>query len=152
MIRLGVLFLVCLAMMMDAKLFPQEARNMMHGTPARKGESVWPKPSSHRTGPRVMALDPDAFTVKIYSSLNICERDIIEKLFVRYKSIIFPPEPLAANRSRDYKHLMDILGFKLKKDSNQQKVYGNLTDCVNDYYPSYNDTETEACNFINRHV
>ena len=149
MSRLLVLFFVCLALTVDGKLFPQEARNMMHGTPARKGESVWPKPSSHRTGPRVMALDPDAFTVKIYSSLNICERDIIEKLFVRYKSIIFPPEPLDPSKPDSSLELMKVLRFKLSIDDQGRKIYGNLNDCLKDYYPSYGDTETETCNLIN---
>ena len=136
---------IAVASLVEGKLFPLAVRLPLLGKPANEGESVWPKPSQHTVGTLVMALDKKKFSIDYESSLNTCERDILDKLWIKYENIVFPPSPLGFISPGSSYKLMTQLRFRLTKAAAEQENYKNRAECQNDYYPVIEDTEKEAC-------
>lgn len=123
-------------------LYPLAVRLPLNGTPPDLGGSVWPKPVELESTQDYMIVDKDAFEVDMKNSLNECEQDIIGKLWVRYRNILFPPK-LAYQKPAFTDKRLKVLIFELNQPS-LNKI-DNLDDCPKHYYPFIQDTETEAC-------
>lgn len=141
-------FIVCsLLSVLDGKLYPLAVRLPLLGEPAFPGESIWPAPSQLTLKPGVYTLDKDKFRVDYQSTLNNCEKEILQKLWEHYANVVFPPEPIAFAKPSSGSEQMNTLSFKLTKIG-ARSASGAKADCKSpDYYPVIEDLELEACKF-----
>ena len=129
----------------EGKLYPLAVRLPLQGEPAAPGESVWPAPNQLTVSSGVYTLNKDKFKVEYEPSLNKCEKEILEKLWQHYESVLFPPKPIEFAKPSSSSVQMNKLSFRLKA-----RGYGPANakaDCRTDYYPVIEDLDTEACKY-----
>ena len=128
-----------------SKLFPIAVRLPLNGTAPQIGGSLWPKPAVMTSTEDVLFLDRDTFGIKLGQSLDACEKDILDKLWLRYKHILFAPN-FAHEKPTKNEAQLNSLVFELDKGtlaSNQRQK--SVESCSKTHYPFIQDTETEAC-------
>ena len=143
-ICLLVALIACSLSSVQGRLYPLAVRLPLKGEPALPGESIWPAPTKLTVQPGVYTLNKDKLKVEYESSLNNCEKQILEKLWEHYENVIFPPAPIEFAKPSSSSTQMNKLAFKLTKKSGQASVKANCQD----YYPVIEDLETEACKFL----
>lgn len=127
----------------EAKLFPIAVRLPLLGTPARDGESLWPMPSYLQTSPESMYINRFLLRKSYDGSLNVCEREIMDKLWSHYQNVLFPPK-LSYKFAGSNERKMEYVEFNLKIST---PINGQGVDCSIQYYPYFNDNNAEACTF-----
>ncbi len=125
---------------LECKLFPIAVRLPLNGTAPDLGGSIWPKPLQMTSYPNVMLIDSDIFQIIFGKNLGQCEREIIEKLWPRYKNILYPPKFTHQKPSANENQLKQLV-IDLEKPSTTTK---STQTCSKDYYPLIQDTDAEA--------
>ncbi|RNA14481.1 beta-hexosaminidase subunit beta-like [Brachionus plicatilis] len=132
------LFVLLYLAQTDCKLYPIAVRLPLNGTPPDLGGSLWPRPNFQRFGPERFFIDKN-FKIELDSGLNVCEKDLLEKLWVHYQSVLYPPKlKFQAPASSDL--VLKSISFKLITNSPEFI----LSSCAEKYYPFIQDTETES--------
>ena len=123
----------------ECKLYPIAVRLPLNGSAPDLGGSLWPQPSEISSSLEFMIIDPDSFQIRLSQNLDVCQKDIIEKLWVRYKHILFPPKFAHEKASRS-----DIQLERLVFDLYDKSSINNVDSCSKTYYPFIQSVETEA--------
>lgn len=143
---LGVIFLFQIGFILfgiernESVLHRLAVRLPLNCSPPELGASLWPKPVHQDSDLTYAFINKNLFKIGIDSNLNVCERDIIEKLWKHYENILFPPK-LAYDLPDPFDKQINLLKFTLKQKSPEEIVQ----NCASKYYPLIEDTETEAC-------
>lgn len=122
----------------NAKLFPIAVRLPLNGTPPLNGASLWPQPVSLDVRTEHYFIDKERFSIKRIN-LNRCELDIIDKLWAHYTNVLFPPK-IPYKRPESNEKQTNTLTFRLLNSNPSSDV-----DCVKEYYPYFEETESESC-------
>jgi hypothetical protein len=123
----------------SAKLFPIAVRLPLNGTPPDNGASLWPHPVSLDVRAESFFIDKEKFSMRSVN-LNRCEREIIESLWSHYQNVFFPPK-ISYSRPNSADTKLNTVVFTLSAANS----IGNGVVCSNEYYPLFEDTETESC-------
>lgn len=124
---------------MACKLFPIAVRLPLNGTAPDLGGSIWPKPSQMTSHTEFMFIDRDSLQINFGKNVGKCEKEIIEKLWSRYKNILYPPKFSHQKPSTSELQLKKLV-FNLETPSSKSKS----EPCSKAFYPMIQDTEAEA--------
>jgi hypothetical protein len=125
--------------LLECKLYPIAVRLPLNGTAPNLGGSIWPKPLQMTSYPEVMLIDSDTFQIIFSKNLSQCEKEIIEKLWPRYKNILYPPKFTHQKPSTNENQLKQLV-FDLEKLSTSKSTQ----TCSREYYPLIQDTDAET--------
>ncbi len=140
-----ILSILFLSSLIECKLYPIAVRLPLNGTAPNIGGSIWPKPTELTSTSDFMFIDRDSFEISLAQNLDPCEKDIIEKLWLRYKNVLFPPK-FSFEKPEKNDLIVKKLVFELEKNKNEKKFQAkNLNSCPDTHYPFIQDTETESC-------
>lgn len=140
-----LLFYILFLSNVNCKLFPIAVRLPLNGTPPDMGGSLWPKPNEQEFYSNQFYIDKNSFSYSVGSELNVCEKDIVEKLWSHYQNIFFPPR-LAYEAPNKVDIVLKKVLFNLKTKSDYSKM--KLPECAEKYYPFIQDIDSESCKNI----
>lgn len=128
----------------DCKLFPIAVRLPLNGTPPDLGGSLWPRPNFQQFTTETFFIGKN-LKLDLDSFLNVCERDILEKLWDHYQNIFYPSK-LDYQTPESTEPVLKSIYFQLTSASAPILF---SSSCSESYYPFIQDTQTESCNFFN---